>query len=297
MPCVGKITWSHQKLTQARFSAMASDCELLFDTLSIQQAKSLGEAIYLETARIESKFSRYLKTSLVSHINQNSGNSIQVDDETAGLLDYADLLFKMSEGRFDITSGVLRQAWHFNSPSNPLPEPQKLQALQAHVGWEKVIWERPILKLQPGMELDLGGLGKEYAVDRALGIARATKNTAILINFGGDLAALGPRADQTPWQVGCWDDTQDQESGRWQLGAGAIATSGNTQRFLIAQGKRYGHILDARTGWPVERAPLSVSVSAPTCLEAGSLSTLAMLHGEKAEAFLEAQNVPYRCLR
>jgi thiamine biosynthesis lipoprotein len=153
------------------------------------------------------------------------------------------------------------------------------------------------LALEPGMEIDLGGIGKEYAVDRAAAIAAALFPRC-LINFGGDLRACGTGVDRGGWTVGidglCAETVPAR---RIRLVTGGIATSGDAARFLIHNGKRYGHILDPRTGWPVDDAPRSVTVVAPTCMEAGMLSTLAMLHGAEAEAFLGEQGVRYWCLR
>jgi thiamine biosynthesis lipoprotein len=114
-----------------------------------------------------------------------------------------------------------------------------------------------------------------------------------LINFGGDLRAN--RAPPSgPWQVGIErPDTDRQASLLLDLEHGALATSGDSRRYLSRDGKRYGHILDPRTGWPVQDAPRSVTVAASSCTEAGLLATLALLHGAGARAFLEAQEVRY----
>lgn len=280
-----------------RFSAMASPCELLFDGIAPERARSAGLEIFQDVRRIEAKLSRYRADSQVSAINASAGRDIELDDELSHLIDYAESCFRLSEGRFDITSGVLRRAWRFEGGDESLPDPAHLEELRRCVGWEKVSWQRPVLRLLPGMEIDLGGIGKEYAVDRAAAAARAAGLSSVLVNFGGDLAVCGPRADGRPWMVGCWDDRVEDHGPQWAIRSGAIATSGSTQRFFMHEGGRFGHILDPRTGWPVADAPLSVSVSAATCTEAGTFSTLAMLQGAGAEAFLQAQGLEFRCLR
>jgi thiamine biosynthesis lipoprotein len=119
-----------------------------------------------------------------------------------------------------------------------------------------------------------------------------------MLNFGGDLLALGPRRDGRPWLVGIESlDAPAASAKQIELERGALATSGDARRFLLKDGKRYGHILDPRTGWPVEGAPRSVTVAAPTCSEAGMLATLALLRGRDAESFLAAQGVRHWCLR
>lgn len=140
------------------------------------------------------------------------------------------------------------------------------------------------------MEIDFGGIGKEYAVDRAAALVRDITDTPVLINFGGDLFATAPPAGQPHWLVGV-ESIGGLQSAMIQLQRGALATSGDARRFLLKNGKRYPHVLTPRTGWPVLDAPRSVTVAANTCVEAGLLATLAMLHGREAEDFLAAQQV------
>lgn len=284
----------------ARFTAMAGPCEVLVDGAAPEAARAFAAAAEAEARRIEARWSRYRDDSVLARLNRGAGGPPQeVDDETARLLDYAAACVRLSGGRFDPTCGVLRRIWRFAAGEGVPPAQEEIDALLPRIGWHRLAWRRPWLTLPAGMELDLGGLGKEYAVDRCVELARTAGLAHVLVNFGGDLAVSGACADGRPWQVGCWDDLAgDPANGpRWELAAGAIATSGTTRRFLLHQGRRHGHILDPRRGRPVEDAPLSISVAAPTCSEAGTLSTLAMLEGAGAEDFLRAQGVRFRCLR
>jgi thiamine biosynthesis lipoprotein len=148
------------------------------------------------------------------------------------------------------------------------------------------------------MEIDFGGIGKEYAVDRALGLAQARTDAPLLVNLGGDLRVSGPRQDGGPWHVAVEDvDRAGQRSGLIDLTQGALATSGDTYRYLQAGPVRYGHVLDPRSGWPITDAPRSVTVHAPTCTEAGLLAKLALLSGRDAESFLETERVRAWCIR
>jgi thiamine biosynthesis lipoprotein len=143
------------------------------------------------------------------------------------------------------------------------------------------------------MELDLGGIGKEYAVDQAHDLLRARYDAPFLINFGGDLRASQP-SPQGPWQVGVERPGSERDAALLlELGHGGLATSGDARRYLLKDGVRYGHILDPRSGWPVRGAPRSVTVAASSCTEAGLLATLALLQGAGARAFLEEQGVRY----
>lgn len=275
---------------------MASPCEVHVAHADRDTAQHVLELVAAETRRIETKFSRYRDDNVVHAINTADGRPVTVDDETARLIDYAAELYELSDGMFDITSGVLRRVWKFDG-SDRIPSPQAVAALLPIVGWKKVQWRSPEITLLPGMQLDFGGIGKEYAVDRAASLVRPI-TTRCLLNFGGDLLALGPSADDRPWRVGIEalnDSTQAVK--QIDLAAGALATSGDARRFLLRKGKRYSHILNPKTGWPVPNAPRSVTVAAPTCTHAGMLATFALLRGADAEAFLDAQGVQYWTLR
>jgi thiamine biosynthesis lipoprotein len=253
---------------------------------------TLGRIVAEEAWRVEQKFSRYRDDSIVSWIHRNRGTEITIDEETAGLIDFARQCHELSDGLFDITSGLFRRAWTFDG-SDRVPEPDVVSELLPHVGFDKVRWRRPHLTLPVGMEIDFGGIGKEYAVDRAYEILSLHRSTPFLINFGGDLRA-NRRTARAPWQIGIERPDTDGQAGRvLELERGALATSGDSRRFLLKDGVRYGHVLNPRTGWPIPGAPRSVTVAASTCTEAGMLATLALLQGPKAEEFLQQQGVGY----
>ena len=145
------------------------------------------------------------------------------------------------------------------------------------------------------MQIDFGGIGKEYAVDAAAGlIASELGEISCVVNFGGDIAVRHARKDGAAWRIGL-EAAATPGSARGLIGLrqGGLATSGDSRRFVLAHGKRYSHILDARTGWPVADAPRSVTVAAGACTEAGALSTLAILQGANARDFLEEQRVRF----
>lgn len=272
---------------------MGSPCELLIETEDGSLARRLTDQACREAQRIDRKFSRYRDDSVVHGINTARGKRTRVDPETARLLDYGASLWKLSEGRFDLTSGVLRYAWTFDE--GPVrADLARIPELLGRVGWQRVTWEPPHLTLPDGMEIDFGGIGKEYAVDLAADYAAAQTEAPVLVNFGGDLRCTGRPPRAGAWKVGIESIEQAGAAARRvELKAGALATSGDAKRHIEIDGVRYGHIFDARTGWPVRGAPRSITVAAPTCSQAGSYSTLAMLQGKGAEGFLRAEGV--RC--
>lgn len=258
------------------------------------EARALAQPAIDEVRRIEQAYSRYRADSIVGRINAGAGSGawIALDAETAGLLDYAAQLHALSGGLFDITSGVLRRAWDFRTPR--VPAAAELAPLLALVGWRHVERRQdpasgaPQVRLAlAGMELDFGGFGKEYAADRAVALLQAQGLRHGYVNLGGDLRVLGPQADGTPWRIGIQDPRDAQRTiASIEVAEGALATSGDYERFFELDGRRYCHILDPRSGMPVSYWR-SVSVLAPLAVAAGSASTIAMLLGEDGRSFLD----------
>jgi len=273
---------------------MASPCSVLVDTDERDEAEALLAIAEMEVRRIEEKFSRYRRGNVVDGINRSDGVPVEVDPETALLIEYAAACYRMSGGMFDITSGALRRVWKFDGSSR-VPGPTAVRECLRHVGWQRVEWTNPVLTLPRGMEIDLGGIGKEYAVDRAAARISERTRSSFVVNFGGDLYVSGTRRGGRTWGVGIDDPDRAGESAliRLDVTSGGIATSGDARRFVTWRGKRLGHILNPRTGWPIEGAPRSVTVAGPTCIEAGTLSTLAYLQGSGARSYLEQQAVQF----
>jgi FAD:protein FMN transferase len=278
-----------------RFTAMASPCEVLVDTDDRAVAEEAVRTTALEARRVERKFSRYRTDNIIHRINRSNGESVALDEETALLLNYAAACHELSGGLFDITSGVLRRVWKFDG-SHRVPSAAAIQNVLRLVGWHRVSWQDSVLAMEPGMEIDLGGVGKEYAVDHAATLLATRLADPFLINFGGDLRTSGWRRGERAWRVGVDDPERTGEAAlyRIELGPGGLATSGDARRFLMHRGRRLGHILNPRTGWPVENAPRAVTVLGHTCLEAGTLSTLAYLQGPRAGDFLHEHKVTFR---
>jgi len=230
---------------------------------------------------LENKYSRYLPDSILSRCNRNSGvEPVFVDGETISLIEYADRCFDQSNGLFDITSGVLRKVWDFKKKT--LPISNEIEKIKKLIGWSKVVRTKDSIFLPvQGMEIDLGGVVKEYASDRVAHELKLSGVKHALVNLGGDIHAIGPREDGTPWRVGITNPRNVKKTiASFPLLQGALATSGDYERFFEHAGKRYCHILNPKTGWPVNEFQ-SVTVCATSCLVAGSLSTIAMLLGKK----------------
>jgi thiamine biosynthesis lipoprotein len=277
------------------FAAMASVNEIQIWADAEKDARRGADAAIADVLRIEAKYSRYRDDSVVTRINREAGvDAVPIDAETAALLRYADQCYRLSGGMFDITSGALRRAWDFRRTPPLLPTAAALADAISAIGWCEVEWSEDAIRLpRSGMEIDFGGVCKEYAADRMATLCLEHGLEHVLVNLGGDVRAAGPQHDGAPWRVGIRHPRRSGEVvATVELMSGALATSGDYERFFEIDHRRYCHLLNARTGWPVQYWQ-SVSVVAPLCVVAGSCSTIAMLLEAGGEAFLDSQSVRY----
>ena len=282
------------QLRYVRFKAMGCPCEIRFFHRDDAEADRLADICLTEIRRLETKYSRYLPGSVTNRINDAAGRDpVMVDQETSALLDYAQTCFDQSEGLFDITSGVLRHLWHDGlTDTPPLSEFQKWLAV---VGWQKVHRTATSIALPlVRMEIDFGGVVKEYAADATLELLSQEGIRDCLVNLGGDIAVLGRLANGQPWEVGITHpELPGQVIACIQVGSGAITTSGGYERFISIGDKKFSHLINPVTGIPADNLQ-SVTVVAPKAIIAGSICTISMLQKE-AEALdlLNGTNLPF----
>ena len=285
---------AHLQYFHYDFKAMGSPCSLQFYAANQKKAKHAAKIIMNDIYRLEAKYSRYRTDSFLSTINDKAtvGGAIDVDDETAGLLDYAATCYHQSDGLFDITSGILRRGWDFKS--NIVPSNETIQLLLEKIGWHKLSWRRPRLTFPvPGMEIDFGGVVKEYAVDRAASLCWEAGIRHGIVNLGGDVKIIGPHDDGSPWKIAIKHPRL--ASGlltTLSLHSGAVASSGDYERCIILNGVRYSHVLNPKTGWPVNYMA-AVSVIGEFCVVAGSASTIGMLKEEQGTDWLQELGLPH----
>lgn len=272
---------------QVAFTAMASHCYLLIEGNEAKQHQEFIKQSLKEVQRLEHKFSRYLPDSVCSQINASNGKSVKIDPETYNLFKYAKELYEISEGLFDITSGALRRAWTFSNDM-VTPSQSAIDKVLPLVGWNKMKFDLDSITLIKGMEVDFGGIAKEYTVSYIAEMARKQlPSHSVLINLGGDIEISQERNDGQKWKIEI--ERRNQEPQVVQLNKGAMATSGDIHRFVIINNHRYSHILNPMTGWPIKQTVSTVTVTARSCIQAGSIATLALLHGKNTEAFLSTQ--------
>ncbi len=276
------------------FTAMGTPCNVQLYAPGRTVARRVAGMVESEVVRLERKYSRYRSDSFLSRINSiaSTGGSLRVDDETARILDYAKACYEQSEGLFDITSGILRHAWDFKL--NRIPDKAQVDSLLSRIGLDKLDWDGSTLGFTvPGMELDLGGVVKEFAVDRAAAVCREQDVHHALVNLGGDIQVVGCHYHGDPWSVAVCDPQRPtQPLHSLHLHQGALASSGDYARCITINGRRYGHILNPRTGWPVS-CLAAVSVISDLCIVAGSASTIAILKEQNGKAWLRDLELPH----
>ena len=252
-----------------------------------------ARAAMTEIARLEYRYSRFLPDSVLSDLNRVAavGGKVELDSEMTAIVNYAFSCFSKSDGLFDITAGCLRRAWDFGGV---IPDTQVIDQLRGKIGMDKLEWQPPFLRFAvPGMELDFGGICKEYAVDRAVEILASHGLDHVLVDLGGDVRVTGPQPDGGPWPIGiCHPRIPDALVATVMLIGGGLATSGDYERFMEVDGTRYCHILDPRTGWPVQGLQ-AVTVLAESCLVAGTVTTIAMLKGHEGIGWLAGLGLPH----
>jgi FAD:protein FMN transferase len=230
----------------------------------------------------ETKYSRFKPESLVSRINAVAGKEwVEIDAEMDGLLKLCDTLHFMTQGVIDPTMLPLIQLWNYKAEQPRIPNEVEINAARALVGWKKV-QRMPgrVFLPEAGMALDFGGFGKEYAIDVTAQIASDHGITSALVDFGHDLRAIGTPPGRPAWHIGLEDPLKPgTPSGSIAVTNKGVASSGDYIRRFVVDGKRYGHIIDPRTGWPVANGCLQATAIAASCLQAGVLSTTSFVLG------------------
>ncbi|MCX6997891.1 MAG: FAD:protein FMN transferase [Kiritimatiellaeota bacterium] len=267
---------------QFRFHALGTSNTVLFRAAAPALARQFHETVLRWLAEFEGRYSRFIPDSLVSRINAAAGRAwVESDPETEELLALCDWFHWKTGGIFDPTAGPLVRLWDYHAPQPALPTPETIAHERRLVGWSKLERAAGRVRLaEAGMSLDLGGIGKEYAVDRVFEMARRLGILNLLVDFGRDLRAGGQPPEGGDWRIGlehpgqpdsCWAGVALKET--------ALCCSGDYQRFVEIGGRRYSHLLDPRSGQPVHNGVRAVWALAPTCTEAGILTTTACILG------------------
>lgn len=271
-------------LRKVTFPALGTNCEVQYVAPDGgRQAADFENAAVAWVQAFEAKYSRFRPDSLVSRINRAAGREwVEIDPEMEQMLKLCDALHFMTQGVLDPTALPLIRLWNWKAEKPRLPSAAEIAGAMRLVGWSKVRRAQgKILLPEAGMALDFGGFGKEHAVDVVARIATQHGLGNVLVDFGHDLRALGAPPGRPAWHIGLEDPERPGKS--WASvglnGSRGIASSGDYIRCFKIGERRYGHIVDPRTGWPVANGCTQATVIADTCLQAGVLSTSAFVLG------------------
>ncbi len=251
------------------------------DDKQLEQAASKG---FGEIERLDFKLSKYRPDSMLSRINRQAGISpVKVDDEMMMLLEKSLQVCRESQGAFDPTILPMLSVWKIGDANPSPPGDAEVKEKLKLVGCGKIVLDQDhqtVFLPEPGMGIDLGGIAKGYAADRAAGVLKENGVKSGLVNAGGDLTVFGVTGKGIA--IGIQHPRyREKIIGKVYLKRGAIATSGDYERFYIFNGVRYSHIIDPRTGYPVQREA-SVSVKADTGLIADAWATALFVLGREA---------------
>ncbi len=294
------LLWGKDDWCQAHFRAMGTSCQLIYRPPSRKQGMAFRDAALAWLTDFEAKYSRYRDTSMISAINRAAGESwVETDAELDGIFALCDHYHWSTGGVFDPSSLPLLRLWSHQVEQPTVPSDAAIAAALKLVGWNRVQRQPGRVYLpEKGMAIDLGGIGKEYAVDRVFEQSKPFGITDIMIDFGRDVRAAGQAPQGGAWRVGLEHPTDPERCwGGVQISHRAVTTSGDYLRGFHSEGRYYSHIIDPRTGRPIDNGCTSVSIIAPTCTEAGVLSTSALVLGrEEGLRLIERATLAQGCL-
>ena len=277
-------TTVEKDLHKLEFRAMSTLCCVNIHGVSAEVARDFQRDVVAWTGQFEARYSRFIPDSLIGRVNAAAGEHwVEIDPDMERIFTLCQELFFFTRRAFDPTSLPLIKLWDWKNQPHIIPADDSIRAALELVGWNKV-QRRPggIFLPHAGMSIDLGGIGKEYAVDCVMNMAIQRGLPNVMIDFGRDVRVRGHAPDKKFWWIGLEDP---HAAGKCWTGVAvtdhAVATSGDTQRFFEINGRRYSHIIDPRTGYPADNGCRAVSVIAPSRTIAGLFSTTVFILGEK----------------
>ena len=276
--------YNERDLLVLDFQAFGTSCKIKFSPLDSINHEIISSEIISWVDHFEKRYSRYLAKSWLSSVNKSAGiKAVRFSDEDQLILSAAQYSFFKSNRAIDPSCLPLTLLWQKAKDQNHLPKDSIIHQAKDLVNWNKVILkENEIFLPDQGMGLDFGGFGKEFAVDQVSQKLKTLSCKNYLIDFGGDIFAAGYSAEDYGWKVGI-ERPEGGEKPTFVLNLSnqALATSGNYRKYFDLNGKRYGHTIDHRTGYPTIHSELSASVISPSCLTSGIISTSCLMVGRK----------------
>nr|WP_082994889.1 FAD:protein FMN transferase [Aquimarina megaterium] len=236
-----------------------------------------------EIQRIEKLISSWDKNSQTSLINNNAGiNPVKVDAELFDLIFRAIQISKLTDGAFDISYASMDRIWKFDNSMKEMPSEEEIKASVARVGYKYIVLDKKkstVFLTQKGMKIGFGAIGKGYAADKAKNLLISKGVKAGIINASGDMNTWGKQPDESEWKVAITNPLNKNNAfALLPVVEKAVVTSGNYEKYVILDGKRYSHIIDPRTGYP-STGIVSATVFAPKAELADALATSVFVMG------------------
>lgn len=256
----------------------------------------LLEETVVKMKSLEALMSIYKKDSEVSQINSLEKDKLKkVSPEVYEVIERAVYFSKITDGAFDITVASLLKLWHFEGGElKEIPSQEKINEALKSVGWQNITLtpEKEISFTKENMRIDLGGIATGYIVDKGITYLKEKGVKSALINAGGDIYCLGEKDNGEPWGVGIRNPRKKNEViGMLKLKDKGVTTSGDYEKFFILKGKRFCHIINPQTGYPVDNPVIQTTVIAETCTDADALATALMVMG-KEKGLKLIENLP-----
>jgi FAD:protein FMN transferase len=263
------------------------------ETEKLQRAVS---AAFDEFQFVDDRMSLHRADSELAHLNQQAAtNWVSVSAELFEVISTAQRIAEETNGSFDITIAPLTKLWGFLWKEHRLPRPEELEAVLPCVDYRLIELDsirRSVRFRRNGVTLDLNGIAKGYAVDRAIDALQANGVTVAMVKAGGDLRVIGAPPGHATWTVQLEDANQKQRRRTVELANSALSTSGNYENFFVAGTNRYAHILDPRTGLPVQGIA-ACTVIASRCIESDAMATALFVFGRERSALKFNERVAF----
>lgn len=277
--CQGAQNTGGNSQEESRKEFFAMDTYMTFTAYGDNAGEALEKA-EKEIHTLESEWSVTDENSEIYAVNHSNGNVVTLSEDTAGVVSFALEMAKETDGALEPTIYPVLTAWGFTTDENRIPGNEEIQSLLSRVGYEKVELNGQKIHLPEGMELDLGAVGKGYAGDLTAEIVKESGVTSALLNIGGNVQTVGSRPDGNDWRLAIRSPYGDGEVGVLEVSDCAVVTSGNYERYFTGEdGKRYGHIIDPKTGYPVDNGLASVTIVTEEGKTGDALSTSMFVKG------------------
>jgi len=293
------ICFSQQQFSE-NLLLMGCDFKITVVTANKSESEKYIDIAVAEIKRIEYLISSWDKNSQTTLINKNAGiQPVKVNTELIALIERSIAISKFTDGAFDISFASMDRIWKFDGSVTKMPSKEKINASVEKVGYENIIIDKhnsTVFLKKKGMKIGFGGIGKGYAADKAKELLISKGVSAGIINASGDLSTWGKQPNGKPWQVGVKNPLNKDKMFSWfPIENRAVVTSGNYEKYIMINNKRYSHIINPKTGFP-SQGIMSVSVFAPKAELADALATSIFVKGVEQGVYFVNQIATVDCI-